>query len=64
MICTHILAVLEASKVSVALGLGIVFVCLFRFSILFFFSGLSWTSIRVLFVCCVRFSFLNTRPRD
>jgi len=47
------------------LGLGLVFVCLFRFSILCVF--LFW--LRLLFLCClllccVRFSFFSTMPRD
>ena len=43
------------SKMSV--GLGLVFLCLFRFNILCGFSGLAWT---ILFLSC----FFRTAPRD
>jgi len=46
-------------------GLGLVFVCLFRFSILHF-SGLAYRLFCCCIVCfcCIRFSFFSTMPRD
>jgi len=53
-------------KMSVGLGLGLVCVRLFRFSILCVFF---WFSLDCLFflccvLCCVRFSFFTTKPID
>ena len=51
-------------KMSVALGLGLVFVHLFMFGILCF-LGLAWTICScVVCCCCVTFSFFSATPRD
>jgi len=62
-LCTH--SYEQFLKTSIGLSLGLVFVHLFRFSILCGF--LVW--LRVFYFCvvcfyCVRFGFFSTMPRD